>query len=90
MKDVCGNLAETLATADLVVPEVGVVGEGADDLVSPVLVDAVAVVPEWWVSVAFAAAALFELAFMIEDEISQLWGRMTPYFYILCCSNKNN
>ena len=71
MKDVCGNLAETLATADLVVPEVGVVGEGADDLVSPVLVDAVAVVPEWWVSVAFAAAALFELAFMIEDEISQ-------------------
>ena len=64
MKDVCGNLAETLATADLVVPEVGVVGEGADDLVSPVLVDAVAVVPEWWVSVAFAAAALFELEFM--------------------------
>jgi len=64
LKDVCGNLAETLATADLVVPEVGVVGEGADDLVSPVLVDAVAVVPEWWVSVAFAAAALFELAFM--------------------------
>ena len=52
---VCGDLAETLATADLVVPEVGVVGEGADDLVSP----AVAVVPEWWVSVACAAAALF-------------------------------
>ena len=60
MKDVCGNLAETLATADLVVLEVGVVGEEADDLVSPVLVDAVAVVPEWWVFVAlFAAAALF-------------------------------
>ena len=57
MKDVCGNLAETLATADLVVLEVGVVGEEADDLVSPVLVDAVAVVSEW-VSVAFAAAAL--------------------------------
>ena len=51
LKDVCGNLAETLATADLVVLEVGVVGEEADDLVSPVL--AVAVVPEWWVSVAF-------------------------------------
>ena len=67
MKDVCGNLAETLATADLVVLEVGVVGEEADDLVSPVLVDAVAVVPEWWVFVAlFAAAALFVvLAFMI-------------------------
>ena len=81
MKDVCGNLAETLATADLVVPEVGVVGEGADDLVSPVLVDAVAVVPEWWVSVAFAAAALFELAFMIEDEISQ--------FKILICGGPN-
>ena len=44
MKDVCGNLAETFATADLVVLEVGVVGEEADDLVSPVL--AVAVVPE--------------------------------------------
>ena len=44
LKDVCGNLAETLATADLVVLEVGVVGEEADDLVSPVL--AVAVVPE--------------------------------------------
>ena len=57
LKDVCGNLAETLATADLVVLEVGVVGEEADDLVSPVL--AVAVVPEWWVFVAFAAAALF-------------------------------
>ena len=57
MKDVCGNLAETFATADLVVLEVGVVGEEADDLVSPVL--AVAVVPEWWVFVAFAAAALF-------------------------------
>ena len=56
MKDVCGNLAETLATADLVVLEVGVVGEEADDLVSPVL--AVAVVPEWWVFVAFAAAVL--------------------------------
>ena len=55
---VCGELAETLATVDLVVPEVGVVGEEADDLVSPVLVDAVAVVPEWWVFVAFAAAAL--------------------------------
>ena len=58
MKDVfivCGDLAETLATADLVVPEVGVVGKGADDLVSP---DAVAVVSEC-VSVAFAAAALF-------------------------------
>ena len=69
MKDVCGNLAETLATADLVVLEVGVVGEEADDLVSPVLVDAVAVVPEWWVFVAlFAAAALFVvLAFMILD-----------------------
>ena len=41
--------------------------EGADNLVSPVLVDAVAVVPEWWVFVAlFAAAALFVvLAFMI-------------------------
>ena len=67
MKDVCGKLAETLATADLVVLEVGVVGEEADDLVSPVLVDAVAVVPEWWVFVAlFAAAALFVvLAFMI-------------------------
>ena len=69
MKDVCGNLAETLATADLVVLEVGVVGEEADDLVSPVLVDAVVVVPEWWVFVAlFAAAALFVvLAFMILD-----------------------
>ena len=55
LKDVCGNLAETLATADLVVLEVGVVGEEADDLVSPV---AIAVVPEWWVIVAFAAAAL--------------------------------
>ena len=70
MKDVvCGNLAETLATAaDLVVLEVGVVGEEADDLVSPVLVDAVVVVPEWWVFVAlFAAAALLfvVLAFMI-------------------------
>ena len=57
MKDVCGNLAETFETADLVVLEVGVVGEETDDLVSPVL--AVAVVPEWWVIVAFAAAALF-------------------------------
>lgn len=62
---VCGDLAETLATADLVVPEVGVVGEGADDLVSPVLADA-AVVPEWWVAV--AAVALFVvLAFMMDD-----------------------
>jgi len=45
------------------------VEEGADNLVSPVLVDAVAVVPEWWVFVAlFAAAALFVvLAFMILD-----------------------
>ena len=60
MKDVCGNLAETLATADLVVLEVGVVGEEADDLVSPVLVDAVAVVPEWWVfSVACALFVFF-------------------------------
>ena len=62
LKDVlvldCGDLTETLATADLVVAEVGVVGKGVDDLVSPVLVDAVAVVSEW-VSVAFAAAALF-------------------------------
>ena len=58
MKDVCGNLAETLATADLVVLEVGVVGEEADDLVSP------AAVPEWRVSVAFA---LFVVrAFMME------------------------
>ena len=33
------------------------IGKGADDSVSPVLVGgAVAVVPEWWVSVAFAAA----------------------------------
>ena len=55
---VCGDLAETWATVDLVVPEVGVVGEEADDLVSPVLVDAAVVVPEWWVSVAFAVAAL--------------------------------
>ena len=59
MKDVCGNLAETLATADLVVLEVGVVGEEADDLVSP------AAVPEcWWVSVAFAF--LVVRAFMME------------------------
>ena len=44
-------------TADLVVSEVRVIGKGADDSVSPVLVGgAVAVVPEWWVSVAFAAA----------------------------------
>ena len=65
MKDVvvCGDLAETWATVDLVVPEVGVVGEGADDLVSPVLVDA-AVVPKWWVSVAFALFVV--LAFMME------------------------
>ena len=41
---VCGDLAETWATAvDLVVPEVRVVGEEADDLLSPVF----AVVPEW-------------------------------------------
>ena len=66
MKDVCGNLAETFATADLVVLlvvlEVGVVGEEADDLVSPV-----AVVPEWWVFVAFAAVVLATVlaAFMI-------------------------
>ena len=63
LKDVCGNLAETLATADLVVPEVGVVGEGADDLVSPVLADA-AVVPEWCVSVVFVLFVV--LAFMME------------------------
>ena len=65
MKDVvvCGDLAETWATVDLVVPEVGVVGEGADDLVSPVLVDA-AVVPKWWVSVVFALFVV--LAFMME------------------------
>ena len=55
---VCGELAETLATVDLVVPEVRVVGEGADDLVSPVFAGA-AVVPEWWVFVAGAVAALF-------------------------------
>ena len=70
MKDVCGNLAETLATADLVVLEVGVVGEEADDLVSPVL--AVAVVPEWWVFVAFAAAALLfvvVLASFMDDHL---------------------
>jgi len=66
LKDVfvCGDLAETWATVDLVVPEVGVVGEGADDLVSPVLVDA-AVVPKWWVSVAFALFVV--LAFMMDD-----------------------
>ena len=70
LKDVCGNLAETLATADLVVLEVGVVGEEADDLVSPVL--AVAVVPEWWVFVAFAAAVLLFVvvlaSFMMNDD----------------------
>ena len=68
MKDVfvvCGDLAETLATADLVVPEVGVVGEEADDLVSPVLVDAAVVVPEWWVSVVFALFVVLAFMFMI-------------------------
>ena len=64
MKDVfvvCGDLAETLATADLVVPEVRVVGEEADDLVSP------AAVPEcWWVSVAFALFVVHAfMAFMM-------------------------
>ena len=44
-------------------PEVGVVGEGADDLVSPVLADA-AVVPEWCVSVVFVLFVV--LAFMME------------------------
>ena len=80
MKDVCGNLAETLATADLVVLEVGVVGEEADDLVSPVLV--VAVVPEWWVIVAFAAAALLFVvvprvvlaSFMDDHLFLWFWG----------------
>ena len=61
---VCGELAETLATVDLVVPEVGVIGEEADDLVSPVLADAVAVVPEWCVSVVFVLFVV--LAFMME------------------------
>ena len=55
--------------------------EGADNLVSPVLVDAVAVVPEWWVFVAlFAAAALswalfVVLAFMIWILILQFRKR---------------
>ena len=70
---VCGDLAETLATVDLVEPEVRVVGEGADDLVSPVFVDA-AVVPEW-VSVAVAAVALFVvLAFMMDERFFLFWS----------------
>ena len=65
---VCGDLAETLATVDL--PEVGVVEEEADD--SPVLADAVAaVVPEWWVSVAFALFVV--LAANMCHVSKQLW-----------------
>ena len=45
--------------------EVGVVEEGADDLVSPVLVDAVAVVSERWVFVAFALFVVLAVVFMI-------------------------
>ena len=46
------------------VPEVGIVGEGADD--SPVLADVIAVELEWWVFVAFAAALFVVLEFMID------------------------
>ena len=46
------------------VPEVGIVGEGADD--SPVLADVIAVELEWWVFVAFAAALFVVLGFMID------------------------
>ena len=69
---VCGDLAETLATVDLVEPEVRVVGEGADDLVSPVFVDA-AVVPEW-VSVAVAAVALFVVLAFMNERFFLFWS----------------
>ena len=78
LKDVCGNLAETLATADLVVLEVGVVGEEADDLVSPV-----AVVPEWWVFVAFAAAALLFVVVLASFMMMMITFFFWSFFFII-------
>ena len=62
-------------------PEVGIVGEGADDLVSPVLADVIAVGLEWWVFVAFAAALFVVLEFMIDARA--VWDLDFSFFDVI-------
>ena len=61
------------------VPEVGIVGEGADD--SPVLADVIAVELEWWVFVAFAAALFVVLEFMIDARA--VWDLDFSFFDVI-------